>query len=175
MPGVKGRSGGHNKQSGALHVVKGTFRAGRHTLDAPEAPQGAPEAPGVLTGEARAEWDRMTARLTTLKTLSTVDGALLWNYCQVWADCCRLQADADALERTWYEKVTVDGAGTEHREPRVHPVFGQLKQYRLALRVFLVELGVTPLARGRVKASDGAAVPAMDPKKARFFSGVTHK
>jgi hypothetical protein len=116
----------------------------------------------------------MVDRLTASRTLSTVDGALLWNYVQLWAACCRLQADADALERTWYEKVSVDGAGVEHREPRVHPVFAQLKQYRLALRVLLVEFGLTPLSRNRVKVSADAP-PTVDPKKERYLSALAQK
>ncbi|HXG69676.1 MAG TPA: P27 family phage terminase small subunit [Gemmatimonadaceae bacterium] len=176
MSGVKGRSGGTNRKSRALHVVQGTFRPARHTVDAPEPPAGAPEAPGTLTGEAAAEWGRMLARLTASKTLATVDGALLWNYVQLWADCRRLEEDAAALPRTWFEKTSVDGAGVEHREPKMHPIFAQLKAYRLALRVLLVEFACTPLSRNRVKASgSGAAPAAMDPKKARYFDGLTQK
>jgi P27 family predicted phage terminase small subunit len=171
---VKGRSGGHNRKSRQLHVVQGTFRGDRHVVDAPEPPGGVPVPPGVLSGEAAAEWHRMIDRLTASRTLSTVDGALLWNYVQLWAACCRLQADADALERTWYEKVSVDGAGVEHREPRVHPVFAQLKQYRLALRVLLVEFGLTPLSRNRVKVSADAP-PTVDPKKERYLSALAQK
>src|SRR5688500_4443561 len=123
MAGVKGRSGGANRKGKQLHVLQGTFRPSRHSVDAPEPPAGIPGAPGALSGEALAEWHRMIQRLTVLRTLSTVDGALLWTYCQVWADCSRLQADADALPRTWFEKTSVDGAGVEHREPKLHPVF----------------------------------------------------
>ena len=107
-------------------------------------------------GNAKAEWDRMIVRLTAAGTLSSVDAPLLWNYCQLWADGCRLQADADALARTWYEKTCVDGAGVEHANPKLHPVFAALKQYRLALRVYLVEFGLTPLARNRVTAHPAA-------------------
>jgi phage terminase small subunit len=110
MAGVKGRSGGQNRKSRQLHIIQATFRPSRHTGDTPDPPQCTPEAPGVLAGEAKAEWDRMVARLTAARTLSTVDGALFWSYCQLWADASRLQADANALERTWYQKVSVDGA-----------------------------------------------------------------
>jgi hypothetical protein len=68
----------------------------------------------------------------------------------------------------------VDGAGVEHREPRLHPVFAQLKQYRLALRVLLTEFGLTPLSRGRVKVSPAAAA-TMDAKKARYLDGLAKK
>lgn len=111
-------------------------------------------------------------RLAATGTLSKVDGPLLWSYCRLWADACRLQADADALARTWYEKTSIDGAGVEHVEPKLHPVFGALKQYRLALRVFLVELGQTPLARNRITPQT-ANTPTMDPKKAKYLDGLT--
>lgn len=173
MPGVKGRSGGANRKSRQLHVIQGTFQPCRSPVDAPEPPGGAPEAPGILTGEAQAEWDRMIARLTASHTLSTVDGALLWTYVQLWADCRRLEADATALSSVWFEKTSVDGAGIEHREPKMHPVFSALKGYRLALRVLLVEFGLTPLSRNRVKAS--AAPAATDPKKARYLDGLAQK
>lgn len=171
MAGVKGRSGGQNRKSRQLHVLQGTFQPSRHTVEAPEPPSGAPESPGTLTGEALDEWNRMIERLQASHTLSTVDGGLLWNYCQLWADACRLQADADRLKKTWYAKVTVDTKGKTHREPRVHPVFAQLKSYRLALRVMLSEFGCTPLSRNRVKASPAGAA-AIDPKKAKFLNGL---
>ncbi len=174
MPGVKGRSGGANRKSRQLHVIQGTFQPSRHTVDAPEPPQGVPEAPGILTGEAKVEWHRMIARLTDSRTLCTVDGALLWTYVQLWADCRRLEADATALSQTWFEKTSVDGAGIEHREPKMHPVFSALKGYRLALRVLLVEFGCTPLSRNRVKAS-GETPATMDPKKARYLDGLGKK
>lgn len=172
MAGVKGRSGGGNRKSGQLHVVQGTFRPDRHTSAAPDPPAGAPDPPYELEGEAHAEWDRMVARLTASRTLSTVDGALLANFAELWASTCRLQRDANALKRTWYSRVTLDAKGTKHREPRVHPVFAQLKSYRLALRVLLCEFGLTPLSRNRVKASTAANPGTVDPKKARFLNGL---
>lgn len=123
-------------------------------------------------GEVRAEWDRMIVRLTASHTLSTVDGSLLWNYCHLWADCCRLQADAAAFQHTWWVKTSTDGAGVEHKEPKLHPVFAALKAYRLALRVYLVEFGLTPISRNRVLAQAGAETPTMDPKKAKYFRGL---
>jgi P27 family predicted phage terminase small subunit len=158
------RTGGQNKKPAALHVLQGTFRKARHGRASRVAPGGQPEAPGALLGEAQAEWDRMLVRLTAAGTLSSVDGPLLWNYCQLWADACRLQADANQLAQTCYT------AGTE---PKLHPVFAALKQYRLALRVYLVEFGLTPLARNRVTAHTAQATSAIDPKKQRYLDALT--
>ena len=176
MAGVKGmRTGGQNKKPVGLHVLQGTFRKHRHGRPLAAAPGGHPEPPGVLQGEVQAEWDRMIGRLTAAGTLSSIDGPLLWNYCQLWADCCRLQADADALTRTWFEKTSVDGAGVEHVEPKLHPVFAALKQYRLALRVYLVEFGLTPLARNRVTSQAAPATPSVNSKKQRYLDALTAK
>ena len=71
-----------------MHVVQGTFRPDRHRADAPEPPPGAPKMPRGLKGEARAEWKRMVARLSETRTLTTVDGPLLEQYCRLWRLMC---------------------------------------------------------------------------------------
>ena len=54
-------------------------------------------------------------------------------------------------EPPFLDKVTVDGAGQEHVERKVHPGFAQCRQHDLALRLYLTEFGLTPASRGRVK------------------------
>lgn len=171
MAGVRGRSGGRNKKPARLHILQGTFQPSRHQGPDVEAPGGVPTMPKGLPTAARREWHRLVDRLSAMGTLSRVDDLVLEQYCRLAADAGRLQADAEILPRTWFEKVSVDGAGAEHIEPKLHPVFAQLRQYRLALRVLLVELGLTPLARNRVKASTPAAA-TVDPKKARFLNAL---
>jgi P27 family predicted phage terminase small subunit len=127
----------------------------------------------VLKGEAAAEWDRMVERLTSAGILSIVDGAALRSYCQLHAAAEQLQRDADALTHTWFYKTTIDGSGQEHQEPKVHPLFAQLRQHRMALRVWLVEFGMTPSSRTRVKLPAGDAKPAMNPSKARYLNAIT--
>src|SRR5262249_27008418 len=62
-------------------VLAGTFRPDRH-LDNPEAPEGRPEPPGPLNGEAAAEWGRTLDRLTAQGILSTIDDALIYSEAQ---------------------------------------------------------------------------------------------
>lgn len=133
-------------------MIRGTFRRDRHgdTVTANAGP-GVPESPRALNGEAKAEWDRMVERLTASGALSAVDGAVLYDYCRLHADAERLQDAIDALDAPFFLKVSVDGAGVEHAEPKVHPAFAQLRAYRMALRAYLVEFGLTPAARSRVK------------------------
>lgn len=161
-----------------MHVLQGTFRAHRHgdegTLDRVEAPAGRPPAPAGLAGEARAEWGRMVDRLEQLGILSRVDDAVLVAYVELHADAARLQTAADALPSPLFEKVTVDGSGQEHREPKVHPVFGQLRALRMAQRQYLVELGLTPASRARVTRPAFARPPIQtaDKKKAKYFRAL---
>jgi len=152
-----------------MHLLAGTFRAPRPPMA--EAPLGRPQAPAGLTGEARAEWDRMADRLEQLGILSRVDDAVLIAWCELHAAAVRLQAAADALGSPVFERVTVDGAGVEHREPKVHPVFTQLRQVLMAKRQFLVELGLTPASRNRV-ARPASGASGLDPKKAKYLHGL---
>lgn len=173
MPGTKG-SGGRNRKPNSLHVVQGTFQPSRHTGADVDAPGGLPAVPEGLTGGALKEWSRIVERLRAMGTLSRVDDLALEHYCRLAADAARLQADADALPQTWFHKTSVDGAGVEHVEPKLHPVFSQLKGYRMALRMYLTEFGLTAASRTRVKPS-GEAIATVDPKKARYLNGFAKK
>jgi phage terminase small subunit len=86
MPGTK-NSGGRNAKPRAMHVVQGTFREDRHgAIENPEPPIGRPEPPKPLSGDARAEWDRMIGRLDSSKTLSVVDDAALYQYAMLFGE-----------------------------------------------------------------------------------------
>src|ERR1035437_8088493 len=99
MPGTKGRSGGRNRKPVKLHVLQGTFQPSRSTsADAPEAPAGTPDARD-LTGEARAEWDRMIVRLEAVGTLSTDDDAALRRYVLVHAQTEGIEVEHRRLVR----------------------------------------------------------------------------
>jgi hypothetical protein len=47
---------------------------------------------------------------------------------------------------------------------------GQLRQQRMAIRQYLVELGLTPSARGRVKVATTRERPASSAVDDRFFA-----
>ncbi len=171
MPGTRGRSGGRNRKPTRMHVVQGTFQPSRHLASEVDAPAGVPTVPEGLTGVALKEWQRVVDRLQQMGTLSRVDDLALEHYVLLAADAARLQADANALSSTWYQRTSVDGAGTEHVEPKLHPVFAQLRSYRMALRLYLAEFGLTGASRTRVSAPAGR--PSVDPKKARFLDALT--
>lgn len=166
-----GASGGRNAKGTAAHVLAGTFRADRHGEHAtPEAPRGTPEPPKVLTGDARAEWDRMVGRLERMGTLSSVDDAALYQYCLLFAETeARVERQAKLLERVdiLEDQLTEEMSGADRAKciqaiAKMAIMAGsydaKIRQDRMALRQYLVEFGMTPAARSRVK------LPAQKPK-----------
>ena len=150
MAGTKS-SGGRNAKSKTALLLTGTFRKDRHgQSNTTDPPKGRPPTPKKLKGDALAEWNRMADRLGTSQTLSIVDDAVLYRYCQLHARAERLERQIARLKSAFY----LDHMGN----PKVHPAFAQLRAYDQALRVYLVEFGMTPAARSRVTpASDGKA------------------
>jgi phage terminase small subunit len=159
MPGTR-NSGGHNRKSTSLHLLQRSYRADRHgNRETPDVPSGRPEKPATLTGEAAEEWDRTIVRLQIMETLTQVDDAVVYHY------CC-LFAETEILRR---QLETVEGEA-------LVALIGKLGNARNKIRQYLVELGLTPSARTRVKAlgtKSGAPTP-QEKLRAKFFgSGKT--
>lgn len=169
MAGVKGqRSGGHNRKTRDQLEKAGTFRKDRHAdVETPTAPPGIPEPPKTLDGEALEEWNRMIARLQQTGALSIVDDAVLFQYCRLFAETEGiwiaqqettatieiLQENIDSRSR---KEVTVEQLIELAREITTlrkleAGYITKVRQGRMALRQLLVEFGLTPAARGRVK------------------------
>lgn len=162
MPGTA-NSGGRNARSPADHLARGTFQPVRHDgFETPDPPRGRPEPPKTLTGDARAEWNRMVTRLETSKTIAVVDDAALYQYVQLFAETERIIADNAATRalaarlkkaaRTLEGRDLVDAIGHIVKLQFVlAKETQQLRQGHMALRGYLVEFGMTPAARTRVK------------------------
>jgi P27 family predicted phage terminase small subunit len=164
MAGIRGqRSGGRNAKSTQEHELGGTFRRDRHgDGESITAPAGVPTPPVELEGEALAEWDRMVDRLQQTRALSTTDDAVLYQFVRLYSETERLAADQKRLAET-IEKLEgyIDVLPPSERGSSIADLIklrqiearypNQIRQGRMALRQFLVEFGMTPAARGRVK------------------------
>jgi P27 family predicted phage terminase small subunit len=171
MAGVPGRSGGRNAKPVQVHQLHGTFRADRHEgIEHPAPPSSAPESPIQLTGEAKAEWTRMVDRLSTSKVLTKVDDAALYQYVQLFAETEAIKADnakirklsAD-LKRAIRELEGVELVQAVGEVVKLQQVLAkqttQLRQGHMAIRQYLVEFGLTPAARSRVRVADDKEKP----------------
>jgi P27 family predicted phage terminase small subunit len=180
MSGTK--NSGRRSKSTQAHVLQGTFRKDRHgDGETPEPPIGRPKPPKQLNAEARAEWDRMVERLDTTRTLSIVDDGALYQYAKLFAETEATEADqkenrrlAGLLKRKMTARL--DGArlieaikAVVGLRQMINKGTRDLRQQRMALRQYLVEFGMTPSARSRVKLP-GKRQP-VDPVKERFFGG----
>lgn len=176
MPGVRGRSGGRNAKTIEQLKVEGTYDPSRHAgIENPEPPRGVPTPPKELQGDARAEWDRMIRRLELSRTLSVVDDAALYQYCQLFAateaiavaqettgsSIDLIQDTLGALERGEILAAIQEISKLRQLEARYTT---QIRQGRMALRTYLVEFGLTPAARSRVKVTGGQKNQNEQPK-----------
>lgn len=185
MPGTA-NSGGRNRKSAQMHLVQGTFRKHRHAEQgaSPEPPPGRPPVPDSLKSSvARAEWDRMVARLETSGTLSVVDDAALYQYVQLFAETESVTSD-DAENRALARRL-MRAVGKLNGSDLLEAVKAivalrqltdkatiRLRQQRMAIRQYLVEFGMTTVARSRVKVTDaGKPQSKLDAFMARARTG----
>lgn len=172
MPGVKGRSGGRNAKSKELHILHGDFRPDRHgDLEFIDPPKGTPPVPKGISGLAKAEWERMVTRLETAGTLSIVDDAAIYQYAQLFAETESIKEDHAQLRKLSRDlKATVKKLDGDELVEAIGKIVilhqlaqkqtTQLRQGHMAIRTYLVEFGMTPSARNRVKVPKAAAPPA---------------
>lgn len=156
-------SGGRNKLGAQAHVLKGTFRSDRHgDGDAPEAPKGKPGSPRQLEGLAAEEWDAVCADLELQGTLAKTDRMAIFQYCCLYAET---EAHVETRsEVTHAVRILEENIG-DLKGPELVAAFqeiskmrkleagyaSQIRSGRMGIRQWLVEFGLTPVARSRVK------------------------
>jgi len=129
-----------------LKVLEGN--PGRRPLPENEpAADGTPEAPSDLECEALAEWNRIVPELDSMGLLARADRAALVRYCQAWATS--QAAFADMNDNGMYETVyNQHGSRTVKR-----PCVNVAAEYSKIMKSYLIEFGLTPAARTRVKSN----------------------
>ena len=105
-----------------LKVIEGTARADRAPRNEPKPKKRAPSCPTWLLREAKAEWKRVVKELEPLGVLTGVDRACLAAYCQLWARIHELETQGNGASAAMFTQ----------------------------LRLYAVELGLTPSSRGGI-------------------------
>jgi P27 family predicted phage terminase small subunit len=144
--GGKG-SGGSNRKPTALKKFLGNPGKRKLNEKEPAAPKGVPEIPKFLSGEGRAEWRRIVPILCNMGVLTVADGKALGAYCSAYAQLCKAEA---AIEKFGLICATLDQE-TGVAELKVNPAVRIKSDALRQMKSFLVEFGLTPASRSKLK------------------------
>jgi P27 family predicted phage terminase small subunit len=114
--------------------------------EVPAFVRSAPQAPGWLPDEARAEWERVVPELDRLGLLKTIDGAALTAYCMVW------DRFVTATAIVAVEGMVVRDVDAEKGREKLyrHPALLTAEAASKELRAWASEFGLTPSAEQRL-------------------------
>ena len=110
--------------------------------------QGVPAAPEWLDDEAKAEWERIIPDLAEMGVLSRADRPALTAYCTAWSRW----VEAEGMVR----KFGMIVKSPEKGFPMKSPYLSIADQALETMRKLLVEFGLTPSSRSRIRTLSAA-------------------
>jgi len=125
--------------------MKGTARAKRLNANEPDAPPAIPTCPGHLNDVAKTEWRRISKELLALGLITKLDRACLAGYCSAYSTWVKA---SEELEK--YGLIFKSPTGFPMQSPYLSIRNTALDQ----MRAFLIEFGMSPSSRSRVKTSN---------------------
>jgi P27 family predicted phage terminase small subunit len=135
----------------AIKLLEGNPGKRPLNTEEPKPTTGIPEMPKELRPTARREWGRITLDLDALGVLSVVDGKALAMYCDAYADWEEAQRDCVrnglVIETPVFNK-NGDLAGYVKKE---NPSFNVKCKAIKTMKAFLIEFGLTPASRAKLK------------------------
>lgn len=146
---------GRKPKPTALKILDGN--PGRRPLNdsEPVPAQGTPDCPEWLDAEAKAEWARIVPELEFMGLLSKVDRPALAAYCKAWSRWVHAE-----------EQVAKYGEivkSPEKNFPMKSPYLTIADQAMESMRKLMVEFGLTPSSRCRIKVPrDGEGTDELD-------------
>ena len=153
---------GRKRKPSSLHVLHGTDRPDRMNWEEPNpaSPDSFPDPPDFLDEVAKEEWSRMGKELFDTGLFTSIDSTALAAYCVAYSQ--------------WTENIRkVTKFGTVFKTPNGYPA--QSPYLSMANKAFeqmtkmLIEFGMTPSARARVKTAISAREPPDEVE--RFLNG----
>ena len=127
----------------AIHQLRGTFRADRHS-EPPAPTSGLPPCPAHLSLTTKREWKRVLSELGPIGLATKLDRSALAAYRQVYARWVETE------EQIKTHGVLVKGS---KGYPVVSPYLQVANKAIQQMRMLLAEFGMTPSARTRVSAT----------------------
>jgi len=145
---------GRKKIPTALHLLRGN--PGKRKLNEKEPQPGALpslEPPLFLDPQAKTEWQRLAPMLSRLGVLTETDGDALAAYCEAWVTW----KEATAKVRQFGMVVKRNKSGVD--VPVISPYVKVAHHAMAQMRAFLVEFGMTPSSRARIRATAPTETP----------------
>ena len=125
-----------------IKAKKGTLRADRINVEAPQYKVEYHKPPDWLNDEAKIEWERMTDILIDEGLFTGVDVACLASYCQLYG---RWVEAEKIVKETGLTQLTRNGVTVQN------PVVGIANTALKLMNKCLLEFGMTPSSRSNVK------------------------
>lgn len=154
---------GRRPKPTVLRLVQGN--PGKRPLNRsePKPKRKSPIRPAHLSEKAKTAWPKVSRILSGLSVLTVADGLSLEGLCEAYADYLDSREELRKAGSAYYQ-IATEGGGVMWR---AHPALAVRNDADRRLRAWLVEFGLTPAARSKVK-MDGDAQES-DPA-ARFFA-----
>jgi P27 family predicted phage terminase small subunit len=126
---------------------------GKRKLNAaePTAPAGEPQMPPGLGKEAAAEWKRIVPDLSALGVLSRIDGKALAAYCHAFDRWMQAEKEVKRYGIVVKEPVLLQGEPTGFVRHKKNPAVTVSETAMKLMKSFLIEFGMTPAARSRIR------------------------
>jgi P27 family predicted phage terminase small subunit len=155
-------SGGHNRKPTAVKELQGNAGHRKPNADEPKPELGTPEKPKGMSKAASREWDRIVPALMSLGVLTVVDGKALAGYCDAYAywELARKEMDDHGLV---VEEPILNKEGDEIGEKlKANPAVSIYATMGKLMKSFLVEFGLTPASRSKLKVEKPKPADPMD-------------
>ena len=138
---------GRKAQPTILKMKKGNLGKRPPNKKEPQPKKVLPPCPKWLTGEARAEWKRITPVLYELGILTEIDLSALEKYCMAHKRWRQAETTIDKEKRL----STISGNGS----PCALPEVAISQKYLKIMQSYLADFGMNPSARSRLSVSHG--------------------
>lgn len=157
----------------AMHQLNGNPRHfSQADLKGDNNPQpnvGEPEMPRYLTKAGRREWKRIVPLLFKVGVLTEIDGLALAGYCDNVATIEAMRKDIRKNGYTFVSKFEDKHGNVVMGDIKPNPAVGMLFKAEGMMKSFLIEFGLTPASRSRLKIAkkdDGDAMSQFLNRKA---------
>lgn len=144
----------HRPLPDEIKALQGTLRQHRVNEDAPTPDKGVPDMPKGLSAGAKREWNSITLLLENLNVLSVIDSKALAAYCESYSQWQIAQKDVrkrgQVIDALSWDKAKETFVVTDRKK---NPSVSVAQEYLKLMKSFLIEFGLTPASRTRLKVS----------------------